>query len=323
MCIDALDRDESCGAHFRVEHQTPDGEAQRDDERWCFVSAWEHGARRPADPARRSPELHRRARCRRGTTHDRPHEADTGDLAAGRHGGAGRLRGVRGGRRDPGDVAAGAAGPAQRRAGGATAGIRWRSTPTAARVSAARAGSPSTADRTGRCPTRRRAVSTCGRSPTARASASNRSGRRPSRWCAIWSWTARHWTGSSRPAGTSPSTPAPPPTRTPKPLPKDARRVRAGFRGLHRVRCVRGGLPERRRPPVRRCQTAAPGHRHAGPSGARAGGRKAWSARWNEDFGPCSSYGECAAGVPREHPDDGGRGGQPRGGAAWLRGEPD
>ncbi len=42
MCLDALDRDESCGAHFRVEHQTPDGEALRDDENWCFVSAWEH-----------------------------------------------------------------------------------------------------------------------------------------------------------------------------------------------------------------------------------------------------------------------------------------
>ena len=40
MCIDALDRDESCGAHFRAEHQTPDGEAQRDDDTWCFASAW-------------------------------------------------------------------------------------------------------------------------------------------------------------------------------------------------------------------------------------------------------------------------------------------
>jgi succinate dehydrogenase / fumarate reductase flavoprotein subunit len=46
MCIDALDRDESCGAHFRVEHQTPDGEAQRDDANWCFVSVWE----RPTEP---------------------------------------------------------------------------------------------------------------------------------------------------------------------------------------------------------------------------------------------------------------------------------
>jgi succinate dehydrogenase / fumarate reductase flavoprotein subunit len=41
MCIDALDRDESCGAHFRVEHQTATGEALRDDDRWAFVSAWE------------------------------------------------------------------------------------------------------------------------------------------------------------------------------------------------------------------------------------------------------------------------------------------
>ncbi len=48
MCIDALDRDESCGAHFRVEHQTSDGEAQRDDEHWCFVSAWEHHGDGPA-----------------------------------------------------------------------------------------------------------------------------------------------------------------------------------------------------------------------------------------------------------------------------------
>ena len=43
MLVDALDRDESCGAHFRVEHQTREGEALRNDEDWCFVSAWEHG----------------------------------------------------------------------------------------------------------------------------------------------------------------------------------------------------------------------------------------------------------------------------------------
>lgn len=39
MCIDALDREESCGAHFRAEHDA-DGEALRDDDRWAFVSAW-------------------------------------------------------------------------------------------------------------------------------------------------------------------------------------------------------------------------------------------------------------------------------------------
>jgi succinate dehydrogenase / fumarate reductase, flavoprotein subunit len=41
MCHDALDRDESCGGHFRVEHQTEDGEAVRDDERFSNVSVWE------------------------------------------------------------------------------------------------------------------------------------------------------------------------------------------------------------------------------------------------------------------------------------------
>jgi succinate dehydrogenase / fumarate reductase flavoprotein subunit len=42
MCLDALDRNESCGAHFREEFETPDGEALRDDERYCYVSAWEY-----------------------------------------------------------------------------------------------------------------------------------------------------------------------------------------------------------------------------------------------------------------------------------------
>jgi len=41
MARDALYRDESCGGHFRVEHQLPDGEAKRDDERFCHVAAWE------------------------------------------------------------------------------------------------------------------------------------------------------------------------------------------------------------------------------------------------------------------------------------------
>jgi len=41
LCLDALDRKESCGGHFREESQTPDGEALRDDSRFCFVSAWE------------------------------------------------------------------------------------------------------------------------------------------------------------------------------------------------------------------------------------------------------------------------------------------
>ena len=41
MCFDALQREESCGGHFRTEHQTPDGEALRDDEHFAYVAAWE------------------------------------------------------------------------------------------------------------------------------------------------------------------------------------------------------------------------------------------------------------------------------------------
>jgi succinate dehydrogenase / fumarate reductase flavoprotein subunit len=41
MCIDALDRNESCGGHFREEHQTEDGEALRHDDKYMYVSAWE------------------------------------------------------------------------------------------------------------------------------------------------------------------------------------------------------------------------------------------------------------------------------------------
>jgi succinate dehydrogenase / fumarate reductase flavoprotein subunit len=42
MCLDALDRNESCGGHFREEYQTADGEAQRDDENFSYVAAWEY-----------------------------------------------------------------------------------------------------------------------------------------------------------------------------------------------------------------------------------------------------------------------------------------
>jgi hypothetical protein len=42
MCYDALDRKESCGAHFSEEYQTPQGEAQRNDAEYAFVSAYEY-----------------------------------------------------------------------------------------------------------------------------------------------------------------------------------------------------------------------------------------------------------------------------------------
>ncbi len=49
MCQDALDRNESCGGHFREEFQTPEGEALRDDDNYAYVAAWEYqGAGMPA-----------------------------------------------------------------------------------------------------------------------------------------------------------------------------------------------------------------------------------------------------------------------------------
>ncbi len=42
MCLDALEREESCGAHFRVEYQTKEGEAVRNDTDYCHVSAWQY-----------------------------------------------------------------------------------------------------------------------------------------------------------------------------------------------------------------------------------------------------------------------------------------
>lgn len=52
MCLDALERAESCGCHFREEFQTADGEAQRDDKHFCNVAAWEYAG------AQRAPVLH-------------------------------------------------------------------------------------------------------------------------------------------------------------------------------------------------------------------------------------------------------------------------
>jgi succinate dehydrogenase / fumarate reductase flavoprotein subunit len=47
MCRDALHREESCGGHFRVEHQYPDGEARRDDENFSYVAAWKWTSSEP------------------------------------------------------------------------------------------------------------------------------------------------------------------------------------------------------------------------------------------------------------------------------------
>jgi succinate dehydrogenase / fumarate reductase flavoprotein subunit len=42
MCVDALSREESCGGHFREEHQTEDGEAMRHDDKYMYAACWEN-----------------------------------------------------------------------------------------------------------------------------------------------------------------------------------------------------------------------------------------------------------------------------------------
>ena len=55
MCLDALTREESCGGHFREEHQMADGEAKRDDESFCHVTVWEYAGDGKAPVEHREP----------------------------------------------------------------------------------------------------------------------------------------------------------------------------------------------------------------------------------------------------------------------------
>ena len=55
MCIDALDRNESCGGHFREEYQTEEGEAKRDDENYAYAAAWQYQGPHAAPQLNKEP----------------------------------------------------------------------------------------------------------------------------------------------------------------------------------------------------------------------------------------------------------------------------
>ncbi len=57
MCLDAMERKESCGGHFRDEYQTPENEAKRDDEDFCHVAAWEYTGENISNEKRNKEEL--------------------------------------------------------------------------------------------------------------------------------------------------------------------------------------------------------------------------------------------------------------------------
>ena len=108
MVRDALHREESCGGHFREEHQTEDGEALRDDEQFAYVAAWEWGGDRhePSCTGNRSPSS--TSSSPNGPTSSREHashEPHAARLAPGRPAPPGRMDDLRGQRHRAGDVA--------------------------------------------------------------------------------------------------------------------------------------------------------------------------------------------------------------------------
>ncbi len=102
MCIDARNRNESCGGHFREEYQTPEGEAQRDDANYSYVAAWEYRRRQ------RSPRTHQGTPgvpLRSSQPEElQVNETDTENLAAEEQQRKRRLRPLPRGRRRPRDV---------------------------------------------------------------------------------------------------------------------------------------------------------------------------------------------------------------------------
>ena len=54
MAYDALDRNESCGAHFREEYQTEENEAERNDESYKYVAAWDYSENQEPNASRRN-----------------------------------------------------------------------------------------------------------------------------------------------------------------------------------------------------------------------------------------------------------------------------
>ena len=135
MCRDALHREESCGGHFREEHQTPDGEALRDDDNFAYVAAWEYTGGEPilhkenlTLPARAPDPAELRMRLTlqmwRQAGPDAPGDFETYEVDDA----------------DRGDVLPRSCSTCSTSSWSARAASRSRSSPTAARASAAPAG---------------------------------------------------------------------------------------------------------------------------------------------------------------------------------------
>jgi hypothetical protein len=90
MCIDALGRTESCGGHFRLESQTPEGEAKRDDANFSYTAAWEWKGSGQAPRFIRNRSHSSMFLCPKGVTSS--HESHTQNLAAAKRRRTGQVR---------------------------------------------------------------------------------------------------------------------------------------------------------------------------------------------------------------------------------------
>ena len=300
MCIDALNRRESCGGHFRAESQTEDGEALRHDDQYAYVAAWEWAGRdEKPDPAQGRPDL----RVRR----DEAAELQVNlTLKIWRQPDAavrGRDAHLRGRRHLRGHVvprdARRAQRAAQRRGRGADR-VRLRL--------------PRGHLRHVRPDDQRRGPRPRGHHhlPAAHALVQRRrddhhralARRRRSRCSRTCASTAAPSTGSSSRAATSRSTPAPPRTRTRRPVPKDN-----ADRAFDVATCIGCGA----------CVAACPNGSaslfvgakitHLGelPQGQAERDTRVVNMvaqHDHEGFGGCTNIGECTAACPKEIPLD-------------------
>ena len=135
-------REESCGGHFRAEHQTDEGEAQRDDEHFAYVAAWEWtGDAGQPDPPQGSRSSSRTSSSPSGATSSRDHDLNL-TLKVWRQDGPGRRRPLRHHRRPRASTTrcrSSRCSTSSTSASSTRARSRSSSTTTAARASAARA----------------------------------------------------------------------------------------------------------------------------------------------------------------------------------------
>ncbi len=305
MCLDALQREESCGGHFREEYQTPDGEALRDDEQFAYVAAWEYQRRRTSRPMLHKEPLDVRERAAGAAELQMRrtlHESHAARLATDERRRAGaRSSRYRGARHQPGHVVPRDARRRQRAADrqgeepiafdhdcreGICGIVRHDDQRRRARPDARH---------------RRPASSTCAASRTATTIYDRAVARAAfpviedlvvdrgafDRIIAAGRLRQRAHRAAR-------------PTANAILIPKRHAGRGDGRRGVHRLRRVRRRLPERLGVAVHRGEDLAPRLAAAGPAGALRRAPAMVAQMDDEGFGHCTLFGECQEACPKE-----------------------